>query len=172
MSLRAGTKVPRNPSGWTCGHPGSSRHWPSLGLPMEGAGERMLYSTYVHGTLQAVSCKQCHPEAKGITQLPKAGPGRRPGRQGRAFFQAPSPVLNASPEKTGAEGAGEAQDREGVVWLPGTQTSAPLLHLKCFRKTKPVARAEGGGAARPAPGVPERPTTGPPAQTPPAVPLS
>ena len=48
----------------------------------------------------------------------------------------------------------------------------PLLHLKCFRKTKPVARAEGGGAARRAPGVPERPTTGPPAQTPPAVPLS
>ena len=106
----------------------------------------MLDPTYVHGTLQAVSCKQCHPEAKGITQLPKAGPGRRPGRQGRAFPQAPSPVLNASPEKTGAEGAGEAQDREGVVWLPGTQTSAPPPSSEVFPENK--AGGEGGRGRR------------------------
>lgn len=94
MSLRAGTKVPRNPQDGR-GHPGSSRHWPQPGAPMEGAGERMLDSTYVHEPSRPFPCKQCHPEAKGITQLPKAGPGRRPGRQGRAF-SGPSPVLNAS----------------------------------------------------------------------------
>ena len=57
------------------------------------------------------------------------------------------------------------------MWLLGTQTSHPLPDLKCFRKTKPVARAEGGGAARREPGVPEQPTTGPPDQTLIAAPL-
>lgn len=85
---------------------------------MEGVGERMLGSTYVHRALQAVSCKQCHPEAKGLPQLPKACPGRRLGRHSSALSPQPDSE-HTSPEKTGAEETGEAQGREGMSVAAG-----------------------------------------------------
>ena len=125
VSPGAGTGAPRSPLGWMCEQPWSPRCWPGQGPPVEGVGERMLGSTYVHRALQAVSCKQCHPEAKGLPQLPKACPGRRLGRHSTAFSQAPSPIVNTSPEKTGAEETGEAQGREGMSVAAGHADIAP-----------------------------------------------
>lgn len=57
------------------------------------------------------------------------------------------------------------------MWLPGTQRRRPPPSSEVFPENKAGGEGGRGGAARRAPGVPERPTTGPPAQTPPAVPF-
>ncbi|XP_027981825.1 uncharacterized protein LOC114226117 [Eumetopias jubatus] len=99
---------------------------------------------------EATVHKQSRPEAKSS----QAYPARQP----------PAPTVKASLRKLGQEGVGR---RSVCPPPPGAQTSHPLPDPKCFRKTKPVARAERGGPSHSEAAVPKQcPATGHPGRDP------
>lgn len=86
---------------------------------------RMLTYLRVHGTSPGRFLQTMPSGGQGNNPAAQSRPRTTPRRQGRAFSQAPSLVLNASPEKTGAEGAGKRRTGRGGVAAGHAETTAP-----------------------------------------------